>query len=76
MEESRENARTYEQISSVRKICNGYVQIAIKHRFKKTSGEKARRNQYEAELIWDHITVSAIESVTPLKLQKAGYTGD
>ena len=39
-------------------------------------GLKARRNQDEAELFQDRIAVSARESVTPLKLHKAGHTGD
>ena len=38
--------------------------------------KKTRRNQDEAELFQDRIVVSARESVTPLKLQKAGDSGD
>ena len=40
------------------------------------AGLKARRNQDEAELFQDRIAVSARESVIPLKLYKAGHTGD
>ena len=38
--------------------------------------KKTRRNQDEAEIFQDRIIVSAKESVTPLKLEKAGDTGD
>ena len=38
--------------------------------------KKTRRNQYEAELFQDRIAVSVRESVTPLKLQKAGDYGE
>ena len=38
--------------------------------------KRTRRNQDEAELFQDRIAVSARESVTSLKLQKAGDTGD
>ena len=38
--------------------------------------KKSRGNQDEAELFHDCIVVSAKESVTPLKLQKAGDAGD
>ena len=38
--------------------------------------KKTRRNQDEAELFQDCIAVSARKSVTPLKLRKAGDTGD
>ena len=36
--------------------------------------KKTRRNQDEAELFQDRTAVSVRESVTPLKLQKAGDT--
>ena len=38
--------------------------------------KKTRRNQDEAELFQDRVVVSVRESVTPLKLQKAGDTGN
>ena len=38
--------------------------------------KKTRRNQDQAKLFQDRIIESARESVTPLKLQKAGDTGD
>ena len=38
--------------------------------------KKTRRNQYDAELFKDRIVVSARESVTLLKLQKAGDNGN
>ena len=69
-------ARLYEEISSVHTIYNRYVQKAIKHWFKAPPVKKTRRNQDEAELFQDRIVVSARESVTPLKLQKAGDSGD
>ena len=68
--------RSYDEISSVCTICNRYVQIAIKRWFKSTTSKKTRRNQDEAELFHDRIVLSALESVTLLKLQKAGDTGD
>ena len=68
--------RSYEEISSVCTIYNRYVQIAIKRWFKSTTSKKTRRNQDEAELFHDRIVLSALESVTLLKLQKAGDTGD
>ena len=74
--EPREEARSYEKVSSVHTIYNRYVQKAIKRWFKAPPVKKARRNQDEAELFQDRIFVSARESVTPLKLQKAGGTGD
>ena len=68
--------RSYEEISSVCTIYNRHVQIAIKHWFKSTTSKKTRRNQDEAELFHGRIVLSALESVTQLKLQKAGDTGD
>ena len=67
---------SYEEISSVCTIYNRYAQIAIKRWFKSTTSKKTRRNQDEAELFHDCIVLSALESVTLLKLQKAGDTAD
>ena len=61
-----------------------FLQFTPSHKYKKPSNaglkapqvKKTRRNQHEAELFQDRIVVSARESVTPLKLQKAGDTGD
>ena len=43
---------------------------------KAPSVKKTRRNQDEAELFQDCIAVFSRESVIPLKLHKAGHTGD
>ena len=67
---------SYEEISSVCTIYNRYAQIAIKRWFKSTTSKKTRRNQDEAELFHDCIVLSALESLTLLKLQKAGDTAD
>ena len=67
---------SYEEISSVCTIYNRYAQIVIKRWFKSTTSKKTRRNQDEAELFHDCIVLSALESVTLLKLQKAGDTAD
>ena len=67
---------SYEEISSVCTIYNRYAQIAIKRWFKSTTSKKTRRNQDEAELFHDCIVLSALESLTLLKMQKAGDTAD
>ena len=67
---------SYEEISSVCTIYNRYAQIAIKRWFKSTTSKKTRRDQDEAELFHDCIVLSALESLTLLKLQKAGDTAD
>ena len=74
--EPREKARSYEESFSVHTTYNRYVQKAIKHWFKSNAVKKTRRNQDETKVFRDRIVVSARKSVTQLKQQKAGDTGD
>ena len=62
----REKARSYKEVSTIYIICN----------LKPSPVRKTRLNYHETELFQDHIAASARESVTLLKLQKAGDTGD
>ena len=68
--EPREKARSYEETSSVHTIYNRYVQKSIKRWF------KSKKKPGWGRIISGSYCCSARESVTPLKLHKAGHTGD
>ena len=74
--EPRQKARSYEEISSIHTIITDSYKKPLNDGLKAPSVKKTRRNQDEAELFQDRIVVSAKVSVTPLKLRKAGDTGD